>query len=107
VRAQSIPTETLVSVGRGSLTRESCQTTWAYLFGPDGTLIAEQITQKLPKRTQDIKISYDRFQVIEGVKVPMEMGVRPSGAPGMVSMKIRIQKALINQPIGAAEFQLP
>jgi hypothetical protein len=107
VRTQSVPTETLVAAGRSGLIRESCQTTWAYLFGPDGTLIAEQITQKLPRRTQDIKISYDRFQVIEGIKIPMEMGVRPSDAPSMVSMKIRVRQVLINQPIGASEFQLP
>jgi hypothetical protein len=107
VRSQPTPKETLVSKGRDGFAREICQTTWAYLFAPDGTLIAERVTQKQGKSTVQTEMSFDRFEVVDGIKFPTEVSVKSSQIPRGFSLKLKIKKITVNAPIPASEFNLP
>jgi len=106
VRVQNAPQETLL-LDRSGLSRASCQTTWSYLFAPDGTLIAERITQTQPKRVVDTQLSYDRFQTIEGIKVPTEISVKSSLAPRGFSIKFTVKQVAINAAVDPATFRTP
>jgi hypothetical protein len=94
--------------GRGEPTPERCESVWTYLFNPDGTLQAERIVQTSTSKKQvTTEISYDRFQVIEGVKVPVEMGVKNNQFPSMASAKIKVYKTDINPMLSISDFKLP
>jgi ABC-type antimicrobial peptide transport system permease subunit len=107
IRTQNTPQETLLIAGKGGLSRALSQTTWAYVFAPDGTLIAERITQKHDNKTTDTQMSYDRFGTFDGIKVPTEIGVRNDQMPRMVSVKLKVQQVTVNAPIAKSVFQMP
>ncbi len=107
VRTQTKPQETLLLVGKGDLVRAFCQTTWSYLFAPDGTLIAERVTQTQTGRVTDVQVSYDRFQTFGGIKVPTEIAIKNDQVPGMVKLRMHVNQVSVNGPMARAEFQLP
>lgn len=107
IRKQTIPQESLVMAGKGDLSKETCLTTWSYLFAPDGTLIAERITQTPPNRTVEMELSFDRFEVFDGIKVPTEISVKSNQIPSMVTMKQRVKRVIVNAPLSDNRFQMP
>jgi hypothetical protein len=111
VRAQAAPVETLLLAGKGEMTVARCQTAWAYLFAPDGTLIAERITQTETqadgkKRVIEAQMSFDRFATFGGVKFPTEVSVKNNQIPSMVRVKLKVTRVTVNAPLGAA-FKMP
>ena len=105
IRTQPSAQITLL-LGKGNLTLGFCQTTWAYLFAPDGTLIGERITQMQPKNPIDTQMSYERFETVSGIKVPTEISVASNQIPRGFSLRLKVRQLTINAPIAASTFPL-
>lgn len=97
-----------VMQGRDEPKIEACECAWTYLFAPEGTLLAERVVQTTAanKRIEQ-EFTYERFETIQGVKVPVELGVKMDGLPKMASVKIKVTTTEINPPLAPTDFALP
>lgn len=97
-----------VMQGRDEPKVEGCTCAWTYLLAPEGTLLAERVVQTTAanKRIEQ-EFTYDRFETIQGVKVPVELGVKMDGLPKMASVKIKVVATEVNPVLPPDEFKLP
>jgi hypothetical protein len=94
--------------GRDEPKVESCESAWTHLIAADGTLLAERVVQTTAANKRVVQeFSYDRFESISGVKVPVELGVKMDGLPKMASVKLKVRKTEINPALSADDFKLP
>ena len=97
-----------VMQGRDEPKIEQCACAWTYLIAPDGTLLAERVVQTTAanKRIEQ-EFTYERFETIQGVKVPVELGVKMDGLPKLASVKLKVVATEINPTLAPADFALP
>lgn len=94
--------------GRAEPRVEACECTWTYLADADGTLLAERLVQtNTSKKRLEQELSYERFELISGVKVPVELGVKNNQLPKLASAKIKVRQTEINPPLSLTDFTLP
>ncbi|MBB6051812.1 hypothetical protein [Armatimonas rosea] len=97
-----------VMQGRDEPKVEQCACAWTYLLAPDGTLLAERVVQTTTanKRIEQ-EFTYERFETVQGVKVPVELGVKMDGLPKMASVKLKVVATEINPTLSPDDFKLP
>jgi len=97
-----------VMQGRDEPSVEVCACVWTYLFTPDGTLLAERVVQTTAsKKRVEQEFTYERFETIQGVKVPVELGGKMDGLPKMASVKLKVITTEINPLLAPDDFTLP
>ena len=94
---------------RGSLvTVREGDTSYSFLLGPDGTLLADRVNSKDERNnTLDAGIVYSEYRVVKGVRVPVAGSVRGSTVPPLVSAQFRVNRVEINPVFDGSEFKLP
>jgi hypothetical protein len=108
-RVTSSPNLEIEGVRGAALTRTGKQYEVTYLFDANGALLLEQAKYQGEKPDQKTVSSliYNKFKVIEGVKVPVGAAIRSSQMPGLASANMEVKSVEVNVALTDADFKMP
>ncbi|MGL5001340.1 MAG: hypothetical protein ACRDAM_00190 [Casimicrobium sp.] len=108
-RVTSNPNLEIEGVRGAALIRTGKQYEVTYLFDANGALLLEQAKYQGEKPDQRVVSSliYNKFKMVEGVRVPVAAAIRSSQMPGLASASMEVKSVDVNPALTEADFKMP
>jgi hypothetical protein len=108
-RVTSNPNLEIEGVRGAALIRTAKQYEITYLFDANGALLLERSEYRGEKPDEKTisSLIYNKFKMIDGLRVPMAAAIRSSQMPGLASAGLEVKSVDVNVALTDADFKMP